>query len=106
MIIVIVRFPVPPAMSNEAVAAAYEASAPSYQTVPGLLRKQYLLGHVDEQTRAGGAVYLWESREAADALYTEAWRQKIAARWGADPHVEYFDNLLTVDPESIAKGQL
>ena len=71
MIVAVVRFPLDPPLSMVDAAALFEASAPSYQQVPGLLRKHYL---VAPDGSAGGGVYLWESREAAEALYDEAWR--------------------------------
>ena len=58
----------------------FEASAPKYQDVPGLVRKYYLLG---DEGRVGGGVYLWETRDAADALYDEAWRAGLESRYGA-----------------------
>ena len=39
MIVAVVRFPLDPPLSMADAAAAFEASAPSYQQVPGLLRK-------------------------------------------------------------------
>ena len=49
----------------------FEASAPNYQNVDGLRRKHFLLS---DDGRTAGGVYLWDSREQAEALYDEAWR--------------------------------
>jgi deazaflavin-dependent oxidoreductase (nitroreductase family) len=98
MIVAVVRFkmnePITPAKATE----AFLASAPSYQGVPGLLRKHYV--HTLEGDQAGG-VYLWESKAAAEALYDEAWRQRIEARYGSSPTVEYFESPVMVDPDQI-----
>ena len=82
MIVAVVRFPLDPPLSSVDAAAMFEASAPKYQNVPGLLRKHYLLG---DEGRVGGGVYLWESRDAAEALYDEAWRTGLESRYGHPP---------------------
>ena len=48
-----------------------------------------------------GGVYLWDSREQADRLYDDAWRTKLAARYGAPPTVEFFDGPVTVDAITV-----
>jgi hypothetical protein len=93
MITAIVRFPLPQDLSPEDVKRAYEYSAPQFREAPGLVRKYYL--HGADQT--GGGVYLWRSREAADAMYSDAWRQRIAERFGTPPTIEYFDTPLIID---------
>jgi hypothetical protein len=103
MIIAIVRFPINPAMSVDEATASYTASAPSYQMLAGLIRKHYLLG---EGGTVGGGVYLWESRAAAEAVYNEAWSERLSARFGTAPTIEYFENPVTVDPDSILVGSV
>jgi hypothetical protein len=61
--------------------------------VPGLVRKYHVFG--DDGT--GGGVYLWESREAGDALYIAAWRDMIVKRYGAARSIRYFDTPVIVD---------
>ena len=41
------------------------------------------------------------SRQAAEAVYDDAWRQRLTERFGAPPTVEYFESPVTVDPEQI-----
>jgi hypothetical protein len=98
MIVAVVRFPLDPPLSSSDAAALFEASAPKYQDVPGLLRKHYLLG---DGGHVGGGVYLWESRAAADALYDDAWRAGLEARYGHAPTIEYYESTVTVDPSHI-----
>lgn len=98
VIVAIVRFPIDPQLSADAVRAMFEASAPSYQHLPGLKRKHYL--RAEDGVTAGG-VYLWESKAAAEAVYDEAWRKRLTDRYGAPPTIEYFEGLVTVDPEDI-----
>lgn len=94
MIVAIVTFPLPSPVSPEQAAELFSATAPKYQGIPGLVRKNYLLG---EAGNVGGGVYLWESREKADAFYTPEWRQFIAERYGQPPQVAYFHSPVEVD---------
>ncbi|MBQ0822038.1 YdhR family protein [Microvirga terrae] len=93
MITAIVRFPLPEGLSSDEVKAAYEHFAPQFRGAAGLIRKYYLLG----AERTGGGVYLWESLEAVERMYSDAWRQRIAERFGASPQIEYFDTPLVID---------
>ncbi len=101
MFVVVVRFPIDPSQPAEAVRRAFEASAPAYQSVPGLVRKHFLRAEDGSQ---GGGVYLWESREPADAWYTDAWRERLTRKFGAAPVVEFFDSPVTVDATGITVG--
>ena len=93
MITAIVRFKLPEGTSLEAAKAMFEKSAPNYENAPGLVRKYYLFG----EDRTGGGVYLWESREAADRMYSDAWRKMIAERYGVAPDVTYYETPVIVD---------
>ena len=100
MITAIVRFNVPKETTLEQATEAYQGSAPKYQGLPGLVRKYYLFG---EDGQVGG-VYLWESREQAEAFYNADWRQFIKDRYGAEPQIQYFESPVIVDnaiPEVI-----
>lgn len=94
MITAIVRFKLPATVSPKEATALYESSAPKYQGLAGLVRKYYLY---DQASRTGGGVYLWESRAAADKVYTAEWRRMIAQRYGAEPEILFFDTPVIVD---------
>jgi len=98
MIVAVVNFVLPRPLSPEEAQAMFEASAPNYQNVDGLRRKHYLLA---EDGRSAGGVYLWDSREQAEALYDADWATRIAARYGSAPTVTYYESSVTVDPSSI-----
>lgn len=98
MIVAIVRFPIPGGLSHDAAREAFLTSAPSYQGLPGLRRKYYLR---TEDGQGGGGVYLWDSREAAEQVYDDAWRQRLTERFGAEPQVEYLDCPVIVDPDEV-----
>jgi hypothetical protein len=44
-----------------------------------------------------GGVYLWNSREEADEMYTESWRSFVREKYGTDPSVTYMDCPVVVD---------
>ena len=93
MITAVVQFKLPEGTSREEVFKAFKASSPNYQGMPGLIRKYYLYG---EEGVAGGA-YPWESRKAADAVYTADWRKMVTERYGSEPVIAYFDTPVIVD---------
>jgi hypothetical protein len=92
MIVASVRFRLRPGTTLEDAAKVFEASTPKYRGVPGLVTKYYVFGN-----GKGGGIYIWESRQAAEKLYTPQWKQMIAERYGAEPEIEWLENPVTVD---------
>lgn len=92
MITALVQFPLPKSMSLKDAKAAFESTAPNYKGLPGLVRKYYLFGD-----GMGGGCYLWESREAAEKVYTAEWRERLTRKYGAAPNVTYFETPVIVD---------
>lgn len=94
MLIAIVQIPGLQRSADEATASA-RLSAPLYAGLHGLKRKYFLNGDA-----GGGGVYLWETREQAEAWYNEDWAKKVEARFGARPTVTYYDNYVVVDNDA------
>ncbi len=94
MITALVQFPLSAGTTPDQARELFEGSAPKYQGLTGLVRKYYLF---DEQNMTGGGCYLWESRAAADAVYTDEWKAMIKARYGAAPQIRYFSTPVIVD---------
>lgn len=93
MLIAIVQIPrAATKPSKDASIAGAKASAPTYVGLKGLIRKDYLNGE-----ESGGGVYLWDSKEAADAWYTPQWYVWMEERFGVRPTLQVFDHYLTVD---------
>lgn len=92
MITAIVRFKLPADVTLAKATELFKGSAPKYEGLAGLVRKYYLHGD-----GVGGGVYLWESRAAAERVYTPAWRRMIADRYGAEPEILYFETPVIVD---------
>jgi hypothetical protein len=94
MTIVVTRFSLPAPLTNDEVKPIFLSTAPLYQGRPGLLRKHYLLS---DDGRTAGAVYLWQSRSEAEKCYSSEWRQFVTEKYGSEPSVTFFENLVTVD---------
>ncbi len=91
--IVVVQFDLPKRSEQQAIAGG-TGSAPVYRGLgeKGLIRKDYLNGEAGT-----GGVYLWESRAAAEAWFTEARMEELTQRFGARPRLTWYDTHVTVD---------
>ncbi len=94
MITALVQFRLPHPVTREEARELFSASAPKYGDVPGLIRKYYLLS---EDGSTAGGVYLWQSREQAERLYSEEWRKFVVDKYGSEPSVTYFESPIVVD---------
>ncbi len=96
MITAIVQFKVAGDVGRDEVLNNMRNVAPRFETVPGLIRKNFLF---DEARGIGGGVYTWQTREAAETLYAEggAWRQAIRDLYGVDPEITIFETPIIVD---------
>jgi hypothetical protein len=63
-------FEVPAATTKAKLVETIHGTAHTYQGIPGLIRKYYGIAP-DGQTLVG--IYLWQTKAAADALYTSEW---------------------------------
>jgi len=94
MITVIVEFKLPEKMSRDQAKKIFLSTAPKYRVMEGLHRKYYFL--TEDGTKAGG-VYLWNSREDADRIYTEEWKTFVRGKYGTDPLITYLECPVVVD---------
>ncbi len=94
MFIAIVQLPGVTRSPEEAIASGL-ASAGKFSGMDGLNTKYYLNGE-----NGGGGVYIWESREKAEAFYTEDWYPAMEKVFGVRPVVTYYDNYVVVDNEA------
>jgi hypothetical protein len=94
MIVAIVTFNLPDPTSLEEITKVFQATAPKYQGMPGLLRKNYLMS---EDGRRAGGTYVWQSRADADRIYTSEWKKFVEGKCGAPPVIQYFHSPVTVD---------
>lgn len=94
MITAIVTFALPQPITQQEAQKIFLSTAPRYQNLPGLLRKYYVLS---EDGRTAGGVYLWQSREAAQAQYDSAWCAFVREKYGSEPQLTYLHTPVVVD---------
>ena len=94
MITALIRIKLPQPLSREKASEIFSATAPKYREIKGLIRNYYILSK--DGTMAGG-VYLWNSQEDAEQLYTDEWKKFIRDKYGTDPSVTYFETPVVVD---------
>lgn len=94
MITALVQFKLPGPLLIDAARELFAGSAAKFQNYPGLHRKYFLLS---EDGMSAGGVYLWESREQADQMYTQTWREELQARFGSAPTITWFDTPMIID---------
>ena len=94
MIMTIVTFQLPKPSTLAEITMTFQATAPNYQGIPGLLRKNYWMS---EDGRRAGGIYVWESRAAADRVYTPEWRAFVESKYGTPPQIEYLHSPVMVD---------
>ena len=97
MITAVVQFDLPKPMSLEEAARTFEQTAPKYKNLPGLVRKYYLRS---EDGRRAGGVYLWETRAAAEAVYSGEWKARVEQVYGSTPQIMWFDTPVIVDNQA------
>jgi hypothetical protein len=98
MITAVVTFKIPPGMTREQWFAHIKPVSERFRNIPGLIRKQFLFN----ENGTGGGVYLWETREAAEACYAGPWRDNVRKIAGADPDIAWFETQIVVDNEQNA----
>ena len=59
-----------------------------------MIRKYYVRS---EDGCTVGAVYLWNSKAAAERLYTKEWRTFVSEKYGTQPEVTFFETPVVVD---------
>ena len=93
MIIAVVQIPWgEPKRSRDAVLGQALESTKIYHDVRGLKRKYYLNGD-----SGGGGIYLFETREDAEAWFHVGWADWMESRFDVRPTLMLYDNYLTLD---------
>jgi hypothetical protein len=94
MIVTIVTFRLPKPVSLDEITRTFQSTAPRYQGVAGLLRKNYF---VSEDGRRAGGIYVWETRADAERVYTAEWKKLVEGKYGTSPEIEYLHSPVMVD---------
>ncbi len=75
-------FKIPTDTTKDMLRQIIKDSAHTYLNIPGLIRKYY---GISEDGRALTGIYLWETKEQAEAFYTPEWIALVTKRWNSLP---------------------
>jgi hypothetical protein len=103
MITAVVLYDLPASIGLEECRSHFTMIAPDFLKIPGFVRKQFIWSR---DGQVAGGVYMWKSREAAEAFYSGAWRDGIIARYGNEPRITYFETVALADTASGFAGPL
>ena len=92
LVAVVVIAKIPPGFPRAKLEEGIVASVPTYQKIPGLIRKSFTVN--DDSY---GGMYLWANRAAAEAWFTPEFVAKVKARSGVEPQIIYFDSPVQID---------
>ncbi|MEK9722951.1 MAG: hypothetical protein VW405_05630 [Rhodospirillaceae bacterium] len=95
MIIGVVDIPWGAAKRTDEVLDQALESTKIYHDVKGLVRKHYING-----AESGGGIYVFDTRENAEAWFHDGWADWMEGRFGVRPTLTLYDNYLTLDNEA------
>lgn len=101
MIAAFILFKTDGKLSLDEATERFNSTAPNYRGLAGLYSKAYI--YEQDGSNLGG-FYLWESREAAEKMYTDAWKAKATEIYGVAPVIRYFDAPILVENAVVATG--
>ena len=87
------QFDLPPGTTAESYNALCEEVAPTFAEIPGLIRKVFI---VAEDLSTGGGMYLWKTREAAEA-FEPTLRDMLENNLQLKPTITYFNAPVIVE---------
>jgi hypothetical protein len=85
-VVVVSLMPMPVGATRDQLVAGFRAAAPAFRTLPGLLRKYFV---VTTDGRVGG-VYVFATRYAAEQHFSDTWRMRTTATYGATPTLTWY----------------
>ena len=94
MICAIVEYRVKEGMTEAEINEMFKMAAPMFQDTPGLHKKYFCF---EKGTQNALSFYLWESREAAEKLFTNELKEQFVQMSGFAPVIRYVDPVLVVD---------
>ncbi len=89
-----VDFQGPAGTAKAQLVETINATAHTYEGIPGLIRKYYGIAP-DGASLVG--IYLWVSKAAADAFYSADWVAMVTKRWAGAPQRQEWDTPMVVE---------
>lgn len=91
----------PTGVGREQIDAEIQKTAATYRTVPGLLRKHFIVSH--DNTSFGG-LYLWRDEASAQAWFNDAWHERVRKNYGQDAAIDWFDTPILLPTRDAANA--
>jgi heme-degrading monooxygenase HmoA len=101
----LVQIALPAGVAQDKLLAGFKASVPSFQQVPGLLRKSFVTSGEGAQRLFGG-VYLWRDEASAQAYFNSAWHERVRSSYGTAAAIEWFDTPILLPSSLGGLGRL
>ena len=80
--------------NEEALRAIAENARAKFEGMPGLRSKAFT---INSEKREAVNFYVWDSEDAARALFTDQFREMVTGLYGAPPNVEFVQILTLVE---------
>ena len=74
--------------------AIAEGARSMFERMPGLRSKAFT---IDDEARTATNFYIWESREAAEAFFTDDLVERVTGLYGVRPTIRYAEIATLVD---------
>jgi heme-degrading monooxygenase HmoA len=91
----------PAGVRREQIEAEFQKAAPSFRTVPGLLRKHFIVSN--DNTSFGG-LYLWRDEASAQAWFNDAWHERVRKSYGQEAAIDWFDTPILLPTRDAANA--
>ena len=93
-VLAVVTYGLPDNTDRATAVQMFRDSIPRYRATAGLLRKNVIW-----RDGLGGGIYLWESRAAADAAYSDEWKAYMTGKYHHPPRIDFYECPVTIDNE-------
>lgn len=95
MYVTIVTYKPANGKSAAEIVESFEASAPFFRNIPGLIRKYFCF---DDQAYEGTSVYIWKDRQSAEACFGSAdFLARFKKSFNCDPAIKYVEAKFVVN---------
>jgi heme-degrading monooxygenase HmoA len=94
MICAIVEYKVKEGMAESEIIEMFKNAGQMFQDTPGLHKKYFCF---EKGTQNALSFYLWESREAAEDLFTDELKEEFVKMSGYAPVIRYVEPVLVID---------
>jgi heme-degrading monooxygenase HmoA len=98
-VVTVVDIATPAGLTRERLSAEFTAAVPTYQKIPGLLRKHFTM-----TSNTFGGVYVWKDEASAKAWFNTAWHERLRKTYGQDAKIEWFDTPILLPTQNASNA--